>query len=86
MAKPSVYIGTLLGYATGPGPGHEYEQQRWLRCTDDINTTIATQGNTFVDEFMEGHGLAALMALLTRLNSGSSTDTAGGVVTLILVF
>jgi hypothetical protein len=71
VERPEAYISKLREYSRLPGPADDYQLQCWQKYTENTKSALATQSNSFVCEFIEADGLAALLAFLSRLNGAN---------------
>ncbi|XP_050698138.1 disheveled-associated activator of morphogenesis 1-like isoform X2 [Eriocheir sinensis] len=65
------YIAKLEEYAQLKAPTDQYQEHTWVKYTEGLKTALGTQSNTFVNEFMEAGGLAALLNLLTEMDDST---------------
>ncbi|XP_042226159.1 disheveled-associated activator of morphogenesis 1-like isoform X2 [Homarus americanus] len=68
IERPEAYIAKLDEYSQLTVPTDQYQQHSWLKYTEGLKTALATQSNTFVNEFMEAGGLASLLQFLTKMD------------------
>lgn len=68
IERPEAYVAKLEEYSELTVPSDQYQQHSWLKYTEGLKTALATQSNTFVNEFMEAGGLKALLLFLTRMD------------------
>nr|XP_045619347.1 disheveled-associated activator of morphogenesis 1-like isoform X1 [Procambarus clarkii] len=68
IERPEAYIAKLEEYSELTVPTDQYQQHSWLKYTEGLKTALATQSNTFVNEFMEAGGLASLLQFLTKMD------------------
>ncbi|MPC75947.1 Disheveled-associated activator of morphogenesis 1 [Portunus trituberculatus] len=52
-------------------PTDQYQEHSWLKYTEGLRTALATQSNTFVNEFIEAGGLASLLGFLTQMDDST---------------
>lgn len=71
MERVESYIAKLEEYAQMKAPTDQYQEHAWIKYTEGLRTALGTQSNTFVNEFMEAGGLAALLDLLTEMDDST---------------
>ncbi|KAG0703938.1 Disheveled-associated activator of morphogenesis 2 [Chionoecetes opilio] len=65
------YIAKLDEYSELRAPTDQYQENSWLKYTEGLRTALATQSNTFVNEFIEAGGLASLLQFLTQMDDST---------------
>ncbi|XP_076030296.1 disheveled-associated activator of morphogenesis-like protein [Oratosquilla oratoria] len=71
IERPEAYIAKLNEYSELTVPADEYQQHSWLKYIEGLKTALATQSNTFVNEFIEAGGLAALLHFLSQMDDST---------------
>ncbi|XP_042867935.1 disheveled-associated activator of morphogenesis 2-like [Penaeus japonicus] len=75
IERPEAYIAKLEEYSEMTVPTDQYQHHTWLKYTEGLKTALATQSNTFVNEFMEAGGLTALLQFLTKMEDSTFQST-----------
>lgn len=75
IERPEAYIAKLEEYSEMTVPTDQYQHHTWLKYTEGLKTALATQSNTFVNEFMEAGGLTALLQFLTKMEDTTFQST-----------
>ncbi|CAL4086943.1 unnamed protein product, partial [Meganyctiphanes norvegica] len=65
--RPEAYIAKIDEYSEMRVPADEFQHTSWLKYTEGLKTALATQSNTFVNEFMDAGGLATLLSFLVKM-------------------